>query len=499
MKPYLGAIDQGTTSTRFLIFDAWGRVVSSAQQEHKQYFPEPGWVEHNPEEILQKTISCVENALAGAKIRAGDLEGIGLTNQRETILLWDKTTGRAVYAAIVWQDTRTDEFCRRLDHEHGPRIREITGLPVVPYFSASKLRWLLDKVPRARERAEQGELLAGTIDSWLVWKLTGGPQGGVHVTDVTNASRTQLMNLKTLEWDPWLLEVFGIPATLLPTIRTSSEVYGTAQLLPGSPPLAGILGDQQAALFGQAGFEKGDAKNTYGTGCFLLMNTGTVPVISQNGLLTTVAASLPEQPVSYGLEGSVAMAGAAIQWLRDNLGLITSSSEVELLARSVHDNGGVYFVPAFSGLFAPHWRPDARGALVGLTRYATKAHLVRATLEAVAFQTRDVLEAMERDAGVKMASLKVDGGMTVNELFLQIQADVLGVRVVRPKILETTALGAAYAAGLARGFWSGLGELKTHWAVDRQWESNLDTVTRARWYAGWQKALGKSLNWVDES
>jgi glycerol kinase len=396
---------------------------------------------------------------------------------------------------------RTDAFCRELSTRHGAAITARTGLPVQPYFSASKISWILDHVPGARTRAEAGELLFGTIDTWLIWKLSGGPKGsppgGVHVTDVTNASRTLLLNLETLQWDPWLLEVFGIPAKLLPTVRSSSEVYAQATLLPHPLPIASAIGDQQAALFGQTCFEKGETKNTYGTGCFLLMNTGNERVVSKNGLLTTVCASLPGHAPQYGLEGSVAMAGATVQWLRDNLGIIAKSAEVETLARSVPDNGGVYFVPAFSGLFAPYWRPDARGVIAGLTRFATKAHIARAALEAVAYQTRDVLEAMERDFGGKIPALKVDGGMTANDLLLQFQADVLGERVIRPVVAETTALGAAYAAGLATGFWKSKAELRTQWAIDRRWDPHLDEVARAGLYDGWKKAVSKSLDWVD--
>jgi glycerol kinase len=426
-----------------------------------------------------------------------EVAGLGITNQRETAVMWDKATGRPVHNALVWQDTRTDEFCRLIDKAHGAAIRAKTGLPVAAYFSASKFRWLLDHVPGVRARAEAGEVLAGTIDSWLIWKLTGGPKGGVHVTDATNASRTLLMDLKTLQWDQGLLDVFGIPRAMLPAIRPSSEVYGHTSILPIDLPIASALGDQQAALFGQAGFDAGDAKNTYGTGAFLLMNTGAKPTVSANGLITTVASLLPGEGATYGLEGSVAMAGATIQWLRDNLGLIQSSAEVETLAKTVSDNGGVYFVPAFSGLFAPYWRADARGVICGMTRYVNRGHIARAALEAVAYQTRDVLEAMERDAGSKLRALKVDGGMTANETFLQFQADVLGTPVLRPVVAETTALGAAYAAGLALGFWKDKAELKAQWSVDKKWEPAVTAADRERWYAGWKKAVSKSLDWVD--
>ena len=499
MKKYIGALDQGTTSTRFLLFDRQGKPVGFDQVEHRQIFPQPGWVEHDADEILEKSLKVIEGAFAKTGIDPAEVAGLGITNQRETVVLWDKATGRPLHHALVWQDTRTDEFCRRLDQAHGPEIRRRTGLPVATYFSGSKLNWLLDQVPRARQRAEAGELLAGTIDSWLIWKLTGGPQGGVHVTDATNASRTLLMDLKTLDWDPWLLETFRIPRAILPPIRPSSEVYGTTTILPYDLPIAAALGDQQAALFGQAGFDRGEAKNTYGTGAFLLMNTGTEPIVSANGLITTVASLLPGEKPTYGLEGSVAMAGATIQWLRDNLGIISSSSEVETLARTVEDNGGVYFVPAFSGLFAPYWRPDARGVVVGLTRYANKGHLARAALEAVAYQTRDVLEAMERDAGAKITALKVDGGMTANETFLQFQADVLGERVLRPVVAETTALGAAYAAGLALGFWQDKKQLQAQWTIDRRWEPRVEASVREAWYADWKKAVSKSLDWVKQA
>jgi len=497
MKNYIGALDQGTTSTRFLLFDRQGRPVGFDQMEHRQIFPQPGWVEHDADEIVEKTLKVMIGAFSKTGIDPAEVAGLGITNQRETAVLWDRSTGRPVHHALVWQDTRTDEFCRQIERSHGASIRAKTGLPVAAYFSASKFRWLLDHVPDARRRADAGELLAGTIDSWLIWKLTGGPQGGVHVTDATNASRTLLMDLKTLEWDPWLLDVFGVPRQLLPAIRPSSEVYGTTTILPHDLPIASALGDQQAALFGQAGFDRGDAKNTYGTGAFLLMNTGATPTVSDNGLITTVAALLPDEGASYGLEGSVAMAGATIQWLRDNLGLIRTSAEIETLARTVDDNGGVYFVPAFSGLFAPYWRPDARGVLCGLTRYANRGHIARAALEAVAYQSRDVIEAMERDAGSKLTALKVDGGMTSNATFLQFQADVLGTPVLRPVVTETTALGAAYAAGLALGFWKDKAELKAQWAVERRWEPGVTAAVREKWYAGWKKAVSKSLDWVE--
>jgi glycerol kinase len=497
MKNYIGALDQGTTSTRFLLFDRQGRPVGFDQMEHRQIFPQPGWVEHDADEIVEKSLKVMIGAFSKTGIDPQEVAGLGITNQRETAVMWDKATGRPVHNALVWQDTRTDEFCRLIDKAHGAAIRAKTGLPVAAYFSASKFRWLLDHVPGVRARAEAGEVLAGTIDSWLIWKLTGGPKGGVHVTDATNASRTLLMDLKTLQWDQGLLDVFGIPRAMLPAIRPSSEVYGHTSILPIDLPIASALGDQQAALFGQAGFDAGDAKNTYGTGAFLLMNTGAKPTVSANGLITTVASLLPGEGATYGLEGSVAMAGATIQWLRDNLGLIQSSAEVETLAKTVSDNGGVYFVPAFSGLFAPYWRADARGVICGMTRYVNRGHIARAALEAVAYQTRDVLEAMERDAGSKLRALKVDGGMTANETFLQFQADVLGTPVLRPVVAETTALGAAYAAGLALGFWKDKAELKAQWSVDKKWEPAVTAADRERWYAGWKKAVSKSLDWVD--
>ncbi len=499
MKKYIGALDQGTTSTRFLLFDRQGRPVGFDQMEHRQIFPQPGWVEHDADEIVEKTLKVMVGAFSKTGIDPSEVAGLGITNQRESVVMWDRATGRPVHNALVWQDTRTDEFCRQIERTHGAMVRAKTGLPVAAYFSASKLRWLLDNVPGARARAEGGELLAGTIDSWLIWKLTGGPKGGVHVTDATNASRTLLMDLKTLEWDQGLLDLFGVPRALLPTIRPSSEFYGNATILPHDLPIAAALGDQQAALFGQAGFDRGDAKNTYGTGAFLLMNTGPQPIVSANGLITTVASLIPGEGACYGLEGSVAMAGATIQWLRDNLGLIASSAEVETLARTVEDNGGVYFVPAFSGLFAPYWRPDARGVICGMTRYVNRGHIARAALEAVAYQSRDVLEAMERDAGSKIRNLKVDGGMTANSSFLQFQADLLGTPVLRPVVAETTALGAAYAAGLALGFWKDKAELKAQWAVDQQWEPRVGEAVRENWYAGWKKAVSKSLDWVDDA
>jgi glycerol kinase len=495
---YVGAIDQGTTSSRFIVFDERGTIIALAQKEHAQIFPQPGWVEHDALEIWRNTEEVIATALASARVQPSDLAGVGITNQRETTLIWDKRTGVPLYNAIVWQDTRTVEYLESYERAGGKdRFRAITGLPLATYFSALKLRWLLDHVPEARSRAERREVLFGTIDSWLLWNLTGGPRGGLHVTDVTNASRTQLMNLRSLDWDDELLSAFEIPRAVLPRIVSSSEVYAAARSEAlRDVPIAGILGDQQAALVGQACFEPGEGKNTYGTGCFLLLNTGPQVVTSTAGLVTTVAYRFGEAPACYALEGSIAISGALVQWLRDNLGLIARSSEVEALARSVADNGDVYFVPAFSGLFAPYWRDDARGVLVGLTRFATKGHIARAALEATAYQTRDVLDAMRKDAAIPLKELRVDGGMVANELLMQFQADILGADVVRPKITETTALGAAYAAGLAVGYWPGLGELRSNWAVERRWRPAMPEVERERLYAAWQRAVERSFGWA---
>ena len=499
MKGYIGAVDQGTTSTRFMVFDKSGRVVCSAQKEHQQIFPKPGWVEHDALEIQRRTEEVIEEALAQRGLRAADLAAIGITNQRETTVVWERSTGRPVMNAIVWQDTRVAEDVARYSAEGGQgRFREKTGLPLSTYFSSLKLRWILRQVAGARARAEAGELLFGNIDTFLAWNLTGGPRGGVHVTDVTNASRTQLFDLRTLDWDAELLAAFEIPRAMMPEVRSSSEIYGEAALAAiAGVPVAGILGDQQAALVGQACFAPGEVKNTYGTGCFLLMNTGERVVPSNSGLLTTVAYKFGGAPACYALEGSVAIAGALVQWLRDNLRMIESSGEIESLARTVADNGGVYFVPAFSGLFAPYWKEDARGVIAGLTRYANRGHLARAVLEATAFQTREVVEAMEKDSGIALKSLRVDGGMVGNELLMQFQADILRREVVRPVIQETTALGAAYAAGLAVGFFSGLGELREKWAVDRTWKANMEEAVREREYRSWKKAVTRSFDWVD--
>ena len=490
MGRLVAAIDQGTTSTRCVLVDLSGAIVAMDQREHEQIYPEPGWVEHDATEIRQNIDAVVAGALEAADATASDVAAVGITNQRETTLLWSRTTGEPVGNAIVWQDTRTAELCRELAGSDGAdRFRAVTGLPLATYFSGPKIRWLLDHDDELRERAESGELAFGTMDSWVAWNLTGE-----HVTDVTNASRTMLMDLTTLDWSPELLDAFGIPAKLLPSIVPSSGVIAPDAL--GDAPLAGILGDQQAALFGQACFTPGEAKNTYGTGCFMLLHTGEDPVASTNGMLTTVAYQIEGMPAQYALEGSVAIAGAAVQWLRDNLGLIESAADVEVLATSVEDNGGVYFVPAFSGLFAPWWRDDARGVIAGLTRFATGAHLARAVLEATAYQTRDVLEAMEADAGSSINSLKVDGGMVVNDHLMQFQADILDVTVVRPKVNEATALGAAYAAGLAVGFWESLDELRSHWGIDRVFEPAMSEAKREAYYADWLKAVSKSTGWL---
>jgi glycerol kinase len=499
VKNYVGAIDQGTTSTRFMVFDQAARVVALAQKEHQQIYPRPGWVEHDPLEILRRTEEVIAEALWQRGLRAADLAAIGITNQRETTVLWERKTGKPIANAIVWQDTRVSEEVARYSSTGGQdRFRPQTGLPLSTYFSSLKLRWLLQNVPGAREKAAAGELLFGNIDTFLLWNLTGGTQGGVHVTDVTNASRTQLLNLQTLNWDEKLLAVFEIPRAVLPQVRSSSEVYGEVTLQAiASVPIAGDLGDQQAALVGQACFRPGEVKNTYGTGCFLLMNTGERLVPSNFGLLTTLAYKFGAAPAHYALEGSVAITGALVQWLRDNLGMIEKSSDVEPLARTVADNGGVYFVPAFSGLYAPYWKATARGVIAGLTRYANKGHIARAVLEATAFQTREVVEAMEKDSQIALESLRVDGGMVVNELLMQFQADILNREVVRPVIQETTALGAAYAAGLAVKFFAGLEELRAKWAVDRTWKPHLDETKRQQLYQMWKKAITRSFDWTE--
>ena len=501
MTKYVVAIDQGTTSTRAIVFDHSGSVVSAGQREHKQLFPKAGWVEHDPLEIWKNTRKVIGLAISEADITRHDVVAVGVTNQRETTVIWDRATGEPVYNAIVWQDTRTQPIVDRLAADGGvDRFAAQTGLPLSTYFSATKIAWILENVEGVRERAERGELLFGTTDSWVIWNLTGGPDGGVHVTDVTNASRTLLMDLETLDWDDELLAVFGVPRSLLPAIRSSSEPYGLveASSVLRETPIAGILGDQQAATFGQAAFDAGEAKNTYGTGNFLIVNTGEQIVHSENGLLTTVGYRLGDAPAHYALEGSIAVTGSLVQWLRDNLGMIKESGDVETLAASVDDNGGAYLVPAFSGLFAPHWRADARGVLVGLTRFVTKAHIARAALEATAFQTREVLDAVNADTGVPLTELKVDGGMVGNELLMQFQADILGVPVIRPVVAETTALGAAYAAGLAVGFWNDLDELRANWQEGRRWEPSIDDEERARRLRIWKKAVQRTLDWVDD-
>ncbi len=498
MNRYIAAIDQGTTSTRCMIFDHAGKVISADQKEHQQIYPQPGWVEHDPQEIWTRTLEVIQGALKIGGFSPSNIAAVGITNQRETTVVWDRTTGEPIYNAIVWQDTRTDKICEQLAQEGGQdRFRATAGLPLATYFSGPKIKWLLDNVEGAKPKAENGDLLFGNLDTWLIWNLTGGVDGGLHLTDVTNASRTMLMNLKTLDWDDEILDVLGIPAAMLPQIQSSSQVYGPAAGILAGVPVAGNLGDQQAAMFGQACFERGDAKNTYGTGCFMLLNTGTTPIPSASGLLTTLCYKIGNQPAVYALEGSIAIAGALVQWLRDNLGLVKTASEVEQLATTVEDNGGIYFVPAFSGLFAPYWRSDARGAIVGMTRYVNKGHLARASLEATTYQTRDVLDAMEKDSGVKLTALKVDGGMVFNELLMQFQADILNVPVIRPVVAETTALAPAYAAGLAVGYWHDISELRDNWGQDHIWTPAMDAAQREKLYTGWKKAVLRTFDWVD--
>jgi glycerol kinase len=501
MTDYILAIDQGTTSTRAIVFDHSGSIVSTGQLEHEQIFPKAGWVEHNPKEIWDNTREVIGQALSKANITRHNIKAVGITNQRETAVVWDKNTGEPVYNAIVWQDTRTQEIVDRFAADGGvDRFKDTVGLPLSTYFAGTKIVWILENVEGARERAEAGDLLFGTTDSWVTWNLTGGVDGGVHITDVTNASRTLFLNLETLEWDDDILAVFDVPKSMLPEVKSSSETYGLVHdsSLLREVPVAGILGDQQAATFGQAAFDKGEAKNTYGTGNFLIFNTGTDIVKSENGLLTTIGYKLGDGETHYALEGSIAVTGSLIQWLRDNLGIISSAPEVEALADTVDDNGGAYFVPAFSGLFAPHWRSDARGALVGLTRYVNKGHIARAAIEAIAFQTREVLDAVNADSGVPLTELKVDGGASANDRLMQFQADILDVPVVRPVVAETTALGAAYAAGLAVGFWSTLDELRDNWQEDRRWTPSMDAAERDRLLRNWKKAVTKTLDWVDE-
>lgn len=502
MSKYVAAIDQGTTSTRFIVFDPQGDVVAVDQREHRQIFPQPGWVEHDALEIWTRTREVIRGALTRFDLSKEDIVGVGITNQRETTLVWDRRTGQPYFNAIVWQDTRTDTLINEFGKEGGQdRFRPITGLPLATYFSGPKVRWVLDNVTGVREAAERGDALFGTMDTWLIWNLTGGPRGGAHVTDITNASRTMLMNLERLEWDDSILQVMGIPRSMLPQICSSAEVYG---YISGSAvseleglPIASDLGDQQAALFGQTCFDAGDAKNTYGTGCFMLLNTGGQLIPSQYGLLTTAGYKIGEQTAVYALEGSIAIAGALVQWLRDNLKLIDSSNDIEPLARTVADNGGVYFVPAFSGLFAPYWRSDARGVIAGLTRFANRGHIARATLEATAFQTREVLEAMEKDSGIAMKILKVDGGMVANNLLMQFQADQLGVPVVRPKVSETTSLGAAYAAGLTLGFWNSLDDLRENWQRGAEWQPKMERTKADSLYSEWKKAVTRTFHWVE--
>lgn len=499
-KKYVMAIDQGTTSSRAILFDHSGQIVSVGQKEHEQIFPKAGWVEHNPIEIWDNIRSCVADALQKAQVNRHEIAAVGITNQRETVVVWDKNTGQPVYNAIVWQDTRTSQIIRELAGEEGmSKYRDICGLDLSTYYSGPEIKWILDNVEGAREKAEAGDLLFGNTDCWVLWNMTGGVNGGVHKTDVTNASRTMLMDIRTLQWREDICKDFGIPMSMLPEICSSSEVYGYGRKngLLIDTPISGILGDQQAATFGQACFEKGMAKNTYGTGCFVLMNTGEEPVFSENGLLTTVAYKIGDNKPVYALEGSIAVAGSLVQWLRDNLGMIKTSDEIEKLASTVDDNGGVYFVPAFSGLFAPYWKDDARGAIVGLTRYNNKGHIARAVQEATPYQTREVFDAMVADSGVELKELRVDGGMTKDEMVMQFQADQLGVPLVRPQVLETTALGAAYAAGIAVGFWDGEQDVIDNWAEGKRWEPGKDREEYDRNYRLWKKAVTRTFEWVD--
>ncbi|GAP64660.1 glycerol kinase [Ardenticatena maritima] len=504
MSKYVGAIDQGTTSTRFMVFDHSGLEVAKHQLEHEQIYPQAGWVEHDPLEIWARTQDVIKGAMQKAGLDALQLVAIGVTNQRETTVVWNKQTGKPYYNAIVWQDTRTDRICNQLERDGlADLFRRKTGLPIATYFSGPKIKWILDNVEGVREAAERGDALFGNIDTWIIWNLTGGPNGGKHITDVTNASRTMLMNLETLDWDDELLRILGIPRQMLPEIRPSSDpsIYGmTAANGPfgAEIPVCGDLGDQQAATVGQTCFDVGEAKNTYGTGCFMLLNTGTEIVPSKSGLLTTVCYKFGDEPAVYALEGSIAITGALVQWLRDNLDFFDFSHHIEDYARTVEDNGGVYFVPAFSGLFAPYWRSDARGVIVGLTRYANKGHICRAALEATAYQTREVLDAMKADSGVDLAALKVDGGMVYNELLMQFQADILNVPVVRPQVAETTSLGAAYAAGLAVGFWSNLDDLRQNWQVDKTWTPAMDAEKREKLYRDWKRAVERTFGWVEQ-
>jgi glycerol kinase len=499
MAQYAAALDQGTTSTRCMIFDHGGQVVAVEQLEHEQIYPQAGWVEHDANEIWQRTREVMDGALTKSGASASDIAALGITNQRETAVVWDKTTGEPVYNAIVWQDTRTDKICDELAADGGQdRFRPTTGLPIATYFSGPKVRWVLDNVDGAREKAESGDLLFGNIDTWCIWNLTGGVNGGVHVTDVSNASRTLLMNLETLDWEDANLQAIGVPRSMLPDIRPSAETYGEVKLggFEGTP-IAGDLGDQQAATFGQVCFSPGEAKNTYGTGNFLLLNTGTEAVQSKTGLITTAGWKIGDQDAVYCLEGSIAITGALVQWLRDNLKMIRTSDEVEELAKTVEDNGGCYIVPAFSGLFAPYWKGNARGVFAGLTRFVNAGHIARAALESTAFQSREVVDAQNEDSGVPLESLKVDGGMVVNETLMQFQADILGVPVIRPQVAETTALGAAYAAGLATGFWDSVDDLRQNWVEDKRWEPSMDDAKREELYKYWKKAVTRTFDWLE--
>src|SRR6266516_4838337 len=498
MADYAGALDQGTTSTRFMVFDHRGQVVAVDQKEHEQIFPRPGWVEHDATEIWTRSQEVIQGALAKGGISASDLAAVGVTNQRETTVVWDRATGQPIHNAIVWQDTRTDRICNDLSADGGQdRFRATPGLPIATYFSGPKIKWLLDNVEGARQRAEAGEILFGNIDTWCIWNMTGGPNGGVHITDVTNASRTMMMDLRTLQWEQSILDTLGVPRAMLPEIHASSQVYGDTVGALAGVPVAGDLGDQQAATFGQTCFSPGEAKNTYGTGNFLLLNTGTEAVQSTSGLITTVGYKIGDNAPIYCLEGSIAITGALVQWLRDNLKMIKAAPEVEELAQTVEDNGGLYIVPAFSGLFAPYWKSNARGVFAGLTRYVNAGHIARATLEATAYQSREVVEAMDQDSGVKLESLKVDGGMVQNDLLMRLQADLLGVPVYRPAVAETTALGAAYAAGLATGLWNNEEDLRENWAEDKRWEPTMDAAKRDEYFKYWKKAVTRTFDWFD--
>ncbi len=499
MAKYVGAVDQGTTSTRFMVFSHEGQVVAIDQKEHEQIFPDRGWVEHDPAEVWTNTQEVIEGCLSKGGIDPKDIAAVGVTNQRETTVVWEKATGKAIHNALVWQDTRTDKICDELAADGGPdRFRAKTGLPIATYFSGPKIRWLLDNVEGARAKAEAGELLFGNMDTWVIWNLTGGVNGGRHITDVTNASRTMMMDLETLDWDDECLRILGVPRSMLPEIKASSEVYGEAVGALAGIPVAGDLGDQQAALFGQTCFDEGEAKNTYGTGCFVLLNTGEKPMQSKNGLITGVGYKIGDEPAKYMLEGSIAIAGSLVQWLRDNLKMFPAAPDVEELAKEVEDNGGVYIVPAFSGLFAPYWKSDARGVIVGLTRYVNRSHIARAVLEATAWQTREVVDAMNQDSGVALTALKVDGGMVANEVLMQFQSDVLGVPVIRPTVAETTCLGAAYAAGLAVGFWEKVDDLRANWGKDKEWTPQMDSEKVAKEYAMWKKAVTRTFDWIED-